>query len=367
MIGNPTGLALEFRVRLGRPRTRARIGGVPGSLVGRRTIAAVAVVVGFIAGLSITLAASELFTRGLTRLGTKLAFSEGLLGLLAALGADSPELSSAVVALLAGAGNVAVGVVLGSNLFNIAALLGLSAIVARGVNIRRAPLLLDAGLGLLITAAAAAMLAGLLTPAPTLVLIAPFAAAYVAILATPRGRLRAARPLLRSVPQGLIEIPYEVTHDRPGARHQSWLPVVGIAPSLAAVVGGAYLMVHEALVAQTWLHLSPVVVGTIVLAALTSLPNLYLALHFARHERGTALFSSAMNSNSINLVGGLIVPALFVGLGPAHGSLPYFLWLTVLTLLAVVAPLHRSRLSRTAGGFIVAVYLVFVALRAIGI
>jgi Ca2+/Na+ antiporter len=109
-----------------------------------------------------------------------------------------------------------------------------------------------------------------------------------------------------------------------------------------------------------------VVVGTIILAALTSLPNLYVPLHFARHDRGTALFSSAMNSNTINLVGGLIVPALFVGLGAARGALAYFLWLFGLTLLAVLAPLPRSRLSRTAGGLIIAIYLGFVALRALG-
>ena len=39
----------------------------------------------FVAGLAITLIASELMARGLTRLGTKAGFSEGLLGLLGAL------------------------------------------------------------------------------------------------------------------------------------------------------------------------------------------------------------------------------------------------------------------------------------------
>src|SRR5260370_12538536 len=105
--------------------------GVPGSLVGRKTAVAILTLAAFLFGLAVTLASSELFARGLTMLGTKLALSEGLLGLLAALGADSPELSSAVIALLAGAGSVGVGGVVGSNLFNLAALLGLSAVVAR--------------------------------------------------------------------------------------------------------------------------------------------------------------------------------------------------------------------------------------------
>lgn len=316
---------------------------------------------GFTFGLAVTLAASELFARGLTRLGTKLGFSEGLLGLLAALGADSPELSSAVIALLAGAGSVGVGVVVGSNLFNLAALLGLSAIVARGVTIRRGPLILDAAVGLLVTLAAAAMVGGVESPVMTAAIIFPIAAAYVVVLAVPRGQFRSV------VPKNVVEIPYEATHDLPRSSHESWVPVLLLPLALAGVVAGSFVTVHEALAAQAWLHIPDAVVGTIVLAALTSLPNLYVALHFARTSRGTALFSSAMNSNTINLVGGLIVPALWIGTGSARGSMPYFIWLIDLTLLAVVAPLPRSRLSRGAGAIIIAIYLIFVVLRVLGI
>lgn len=329
-------------------------------------MAAIGTALGFAAGLALTLAASELFARGLTRLGTKLNFSEGLLGLLAALGADSPELSSAVIALLAGAGSVGVGVVVGSNLFNIAALLGLSAFVARGVTIRRGPLILDASVGLLVTLVAVAMMSGLFSPLAAAVIIVPFAVAYVAVLALPRARLRPVGPLVGTVPQNFAEVAYEVSHDRPEPRHQSWAPVLVLPLAVAAVVGGSYVMVHEALGAEAWLHIPPAVLGTVVLAALTSLPNLYVAFHFARAYRGTALFSSAMNSNTINLVGGLILPAMFIGRAAAQGSLPDFIWLIDLTLLAVLAPLPRSRLSRGAAAVIIAIYAVFVVLRVLG-
>jgi cation:H+ antiporter len=351
-----------------RARMSPRRWGVPGSLVGEDfRIAAAIAVLGFAVGLALTLASSELFARGLTRLGTKLHFSEGLIGLLAAVGADSPELSSALIALAAGAGSVGVGVIVGSNLFNIAALLGLAALVARGVRIRRGPLLLDAAVGLIVLAASAAMVAGLLAPAATATLIVPLAALYVLILATEHRRLPLLRPLLASAPHGLVEVAYEVSHDRPPARHPSWLPVAFIPPALVGVVGGSFLMVHEALASQQWLHVSTAVLGTIILAALTSLPNLWVALHFARTDRGTALFSSAMNSNTINLVGGLVVPALFIGTAVARGSLAYFTWLAGLTLLAVLAPLPRARLSRFAGALIIAIYLVFVLMQLLGV
>jgi cation:H+ antiporter len=291
-----------------------------------------------------------------------------LIGLLAALGADSPELSSAVIAILAGAGDVGVGVVVGSNLFNLAALLGLSALVARGVRIRRGPLLLDAGVGIAVLLAAAVLVARLASPAEVALVALPLSVAYVVALAAPRRWLaHHIRVLLGGLPTNLVEVPYEASHDRPVAKHQSWLPVLLIPLALVGVVGGSYAMVHAALTAGPWLHLSRGVLGVIVLAALTSLPNLWVALHFARTDRGTALFSAAMNSNSINLVGGLIVPALFVGIGIAQGSLGYFGWLLALTLLAALAPLERSRLSRTTGMAIIAVYLVFVALKLGGV
>jgi cation:H+ antiporter len=322
---------------------------------------------GFAIGLAITLASSEVLARGLTRLGSKLGFSEGLLGLLAALGADAPELSSAVIAILAGAGDVGVGVVVGSNLFNLAALLGLSAIVARGVRIRRGPLLLDAGVGLAVMLGAAVLVAGLASPAVVALVVLPLSFAYTLALAAPRRWLSHIGPLLGGVPQNLVEIPYEAAHDRPPAAHASWVPVLLLPVALLGVVGGSYAMVHAALASGPWLHMSRSVLGIVVLAALTSLPNLWVALHFARTDRGTALFSAAMNSNTINLVGGLIIPALFVGVGIAHGSLGYFGWLLDLTLLAVIAPLPRRRLSRTTGIAIIALYLIFVALKLAGV
>ncbi len=322
---------------------------------------------GFLAGLAVTLAASELLARGLTRLGSKMNLSEGLLGLLGALGADSPELSSAVVAILAGAGQVGVGVVVGSNLFNLAALLGLSALIAGGVRVRRGPLLLDAAAGLAITLAAGGIVAGLLPPVAAALVAFPIAAAYALVLAIPRRRLPRLGRLRSSVPQSLVEVAYEQTHDLPALTHRSWTPVLLLPVALVGVIGGSFLMVHAALAAQSWLHLSAEVLGTVILAALTSLPNLWVALHFARTDRGTALFSAAMNSNTINLLGGLILPALFVGTAMARGALSPFAWLLDLTLLAVLAPLVQGRLGRVAAVAMIAVYMAFVGLKIAGI
>lgn len=285
--------------------------------------------------------------------------------MLSALGADCPEISSAVIALLSGARDVGVGVVLGACLFDLAVLLGLSALVAGSVRIRREALLLDsiAGIGVLLFAGS--LIGGLLRPPPAALGMLAMFAGYAGVLAVGPRHLRRFRFVWRGVPRDLQEIAYEATHDRPAARHDSWLPVLLVPLALAGVVGGSFVMVRMALTEAPGMHLSDAVLGTLVLAALTSLPNLWVALHFARNDRGTALFSAAMNSNTINLVGGVGLPALALGLAEARSAAGDITWLIALTGLAVLVPALRGGLSRAFGGLLLAVYLVFVLQRIV--
>ena len=75
--------------------------------------------------------------RRLDRLGVRFGFPEALIGLLTALAADGPEISSALFALIKGAHDVGVGVLVGSNGFNLAAMIGLSALLAGRVRLPR--------------------------------------------------------------------------------------------------------------------------------------------------------------------------------------------------------------------------------------
>ena len=83
----------------------------------------------FVAGVAVSLSASWLLVSRLERLGERAGLSEAWLGLVAALAADAPEITSAVTALARGQSSIGAGVVIGSNVFNLAALLGLSALL----------------------------------------------------------------------------------------------------------------------------------------------------------------------------------------------------------------------------------------------
>ena len=63
----------------------------------------------FCAGVVASLAASWLLVSRLERLGERAGFSEAWLGLVAALAADAPEITSAVTALARGQASVGAG------------------------------------------------------------------------------------------------------------------------------------------------------------------------------------------------------------------------------------------------------------------
>src|SRR5438094_6892821 len=135
------------------------------------------------AAFAVTVAASVVLARELDRIGERLGFSEALLGIVTALGADAPEIASAVAAVVAGHEDTGVGVVVGSNVFNLAALLGVSALIAGPVRIHRHGLLLNGGVAIVVA------IVGLLVPtavvpgAVGLVLAVLVLAPYVALSA----------------------------------------------------------------------------------------------------------------------------------------------------------------------------------------
>ena len=91
----------------------------------------------FLGSLAVTLGAAAFFAHRLDRVGLRLGLPETLLGLLTALAADAPEVSSAIAAVVKGEHSVGVGVIIGSNVFNIAAMIGLSAVLCGGIRISR--------------------------------------------------------------------------------------------------------------------------------------------------------------------------------------------------------------------------------------
>src|SRR6478609_7232399 len=132
---------------------------------------------------AVTVAASVVLARQLDRIGERLGFSEALLGMVTALGADAPEIASAVAAVVAGHEDTGVGVVVGSNVFNLAALLGVSALIAGSVGIHRHGLVLTGGVAMLVAVVGALVALGVLPGFVGFVLALLFLVPYVVLAA----------------------------------------------------------------------------------------------------------------------------------------------------------------------------------------
>jgi cation:H+ antiporter len=298
----------------------------------------------FVVSLMVTLAAARLFARRLDRLGVRFGFPEALIGLLTALAADGPEISSALFALFKGAHDVGVGVLVGSNGFNLAAMIGLSALLTGQVRLARKDLALEGTVGLLMTVVAGALLLGWLSPGVaaggTALVLIPY---LVLILAGTRAAQASHRP-------PPLDEPANPTHHLLGL----------IVLDVALIVAGSAGMVQTALtLAGDW-GVPNSILGVLILGPLTSIPNAATAVRLGLAARGAALVGEAFNSNTINLGAGVVVPSLFVTLAAISTLAKLQLaWLLVATLLTLFLLARDNGMRRVGAVALIVMYFAF--------
>lgn len=325
-------------------------------------------VTAFAAGAVISLASSWVLVSRLERVGERLGLSEALLGMLAALAADAPEITSSITALSSHQRTIGAGVVIGSNVFNLAALLGLGAIVAGRIGLHRKVVALGGGVAIWVGIVCLLAVVGVVSAAVAVVLVLVVLLPYLLLLSGARSKLsrlpiprRWATWLALAVNEEELELVVAIRPPR-GRPRDSIEAVV----ALVLVIGASVAMERGAATLGTRFTVAPVVVGGLVLAGVTSLPNAVAAIYLAGKGRGAAALSTAFNSNTFNVLAGLLIPATVVGLarpsGPGELVVGWYVGLTALTLaLAYVG--HGLR--RWAGWLIVVSYAVFVVLLAL--
>jgi cation:H+ antiporter len=333
---------------------------VPGSLVGdvhpthkELPVALVAAIPLFLASLSATLVAARLFARRLDQLGRRFGFPEALVGLLTALAADGPEISSALFALVKGEHGVSVGVLVGSNAFNLAAMIGLSGLLVGSVRISRDTLLLEGLSSACVMLIGVAVLVGWLAPAVAVSLTACVLIPYVLIVS---GASRSLGRLARTLDQRPQRepVPGDPTHHLLGL----------IVFDVALIVAGSAGMVEAALTLGDQWGISSAVLGMLILAPLTSVPNAVTAVRLGLAGRGEALVGETFNSNTINLAAGVIVPSLFVTFtAPSSTAKLQLGWLVGMTCVCLVALAKQRGIRRPEAAAVIALYVGFVAIQ----
>ncbi len=316
----------------------------------------------FLAGVLVSLGTSYLLVTRLERIGERLGLSEALLGVVAALAADAPEITSSVTALTAHQQKVGAGVIIGSNVFNLAALLGLGAVAAGRIALHRKVVLLGGVVGIWVAAGCLVTVAGLIPPGAGLVMVLAALVPYMVVLGVGRDRLERL-PVARRWESWLAVAISEEEQEL----NEAIRPVKGRRPdvvmaaaALVVVVTASVAMERAASSLGAHYGVPEIVTGGVVLAAVTSLPNAVAAVYLATRGRGAAMLSTTLNSNAINVTAGLLLPATITGLGAASPQTTLIaVWNLGLTIAALSFAYRDSGVRRASGAFIIGAYLVF--------
>lgn len=319
----------------------------------------------FVIAAIVSLGVSWVLVSRLERVGARLGLSEALLGMLAALAADAPEITAAITALAGHHGRIGAGVVIGSNVFNLAALLGLAAVVAGEIALHRRVVVLEGVVAVWIAAVGVAVIVGALSAAVGLAMVLAVLVPYLVMLGVRRERLtRLGLPqswvhwLTSAIGEEELELEAAI-HPRRGRPRDT----VIAATSVLIVVGASVAMEQSATKLGARHGIPEIVVGGLILAGVTSLPNAVAAVYLAQRGRGAATLSTAMNSNALNVAVGLLLPGAIVGLGAS--STPSTLvaaWYLGLTVFALGCAYAGGGLRRGEGVLIICAYLAFAGL-----
>ena len=254
----------------------------------------------FVAGLLFLIVGAEALVRGASRLAAVLGISPLVIGLtVVAFGTSSPELAVSIKAALSGQASIAVGNVVGSNIFNVLFILGLSALIvplAVSQQLVRidVPLMIALSVIVLIFS-----LDGKFSRTDGLLLVAGLAI-YVCVL------------IYQSRKESIaVRDEYAREFGDEGRADRSWLAnIVFVAGGLVLLVLGSRWLVNGAVSFAQYLGVSELVVGLTIVAAGTSLPEVVTSVIAAvRGERDIAV-GNVVGSNLFNLMGVLGVASL---------------------------------------------------------
>jgi cation:H+ antiporter len=318
--------------------------------------------VAFVVGALVSLGTSWVLVSRLERVGERLGLSEALLGLLAALAADTPEITAAVTALTHHQLAVGSGVVIGSNAFNLAALLGLGAVVAGRIDLHRKVVALGGAVALWVAIVCLLSILGVVDPDFGLGLVLVVLVPYVGVLAA-HGKDFRRLPIPRqwvtwlasAVAEEEVELADAIRPERGSPRD-----AFEAAGALVVVVAASATMERGASALGTHHAVAGIVLGGLVLAAVTSMPNAVAAVYLAAKGRGVAALSTALNSNALNVALGLLLPAAFIGLAkPSGEDTLVAAWYVGLTIVTLTLAYTGRGLRRWAGWVIIVGYGAF--------
>jgi cation:H+ antiporter len=300
-----------------------------------------------IVGISLLYFGGEKLIEYSCELGRAMKVSPMVVGLtIVAFGTSAPEMATTLMAAERGASAMAFGNVVGSNIANLAFVLGLTALVAP---IRTHARFLRREMPIVI------LVGVMLLPVLRIHVIERSVGAFFLFLLLPYLWL-----LLRDERES-ARVEAEFAQEFGGEAVMRSKCLVGVVVSIVMLVGGAHTLIDGAVGIAQACHVSDRVIGLTLLALGTSLPELASCLAAARKGEGDIVLGNLVGSNIFNILAVLGAAAL---INPVH--IPDNVGVTVdlavmigtsVVLLGLIV--RYFYLSRVEGGCLLAGYLYY--------
>ncbi|MEO6065119.1 MAG: calcium/sodium antiporter [Lysobacterales bacterium] len=300
------------------------------------------------AGLILLAFGAEGLVRGSTSIALRMGVTPLVIGLtIVAFGTGSPEMVVSLQAALGGNSDLALGNIVGSNICNVALILGIAAL-ARPLHVRSTLLLREVPVMIGVTLLLAALLYDGVLGRIDGVVLAAGAVVYTVVI------YRAARRDRDS------EVAAEYADELPKAA-QSWhRSALLVAGGFAGLLLGANILVSGAVVIAKALGMSQVVIGLTVIAIGTSLPELATSVVAAMRNDADVAFGNVLGSNILNILLILGVVAMIEPVS-ATGLRPIDLGVLIGSAVMVYPLMWRGRiLNRWDGAILLGGYAAFV-------
>jgi len=311
----------------------------------------------FLGGLVLLVLGANALVRGASKLAMSFGVSPLVVGLtIVAFGTSAPEVAVSVGAVLDGKADIAVGNVVGSNIFNVLFILGISALITPlVVNIQlirqEVPIMLGASLLLL-----ALSLDGQVSFLEAGFLFALLVGYTLFLVVQSRRETQAAKD----------EFANENHPAEAGAWDSHWAAQIGlIAVGLVALVFGSDYLVHASVSFAKSMGVSDLVIGLTIVAAGTSMPEVATSITAAiKGERDIAV-GNVVGSNTFNILGCLGLSGLVsgdMGLAIAPSLVAFDIWVMLAVALACLPIFMTGReIARWEGGVFLCYYVAYVA------
>jgi len=274
-----------------------------------------------VVGVAILVAGAEALVRGAAGLAKLAGLSPLVIGLtVVAFGTSSPELAVTIKSSLSGSGDLAIGNIAGSNIFNIAVILGISAMLCP-LSVHLQVIRLDMPVMLVSSVFFSIFcLTGRSLDRWEGALLFTAVVAYTVFL------VRMSRRESAVLKSSVTDLKSSVTDESTipttgeGGSQRVWSQIVFILAGFVALVYGAKLLVENATTIARAFGWSEALIGLTIVAAGTSLPELATSVVAACRKETDMAIGNIVGSNIFNVlciggVAGILKPVSVVGIG----------------------------------------------------